>query len=708
MDDRNELFLISDSKYSDKMDAQNQVLLQILDKLDNIKGIGIDHISKATDGSIDTYTIYYTDDTTYSFEIKNGIVNSYSEISRVKDYLYNVYYNSLDYEYAKKYFLTQKIDIPQSGCSAIRNGDFAGGNLDWIYNENAEFIVTVPRIAGRYSSLGVMNGISGLTDDFVKSESYNEMYKIVPFRIVDGINEYGVYAKTNVVPTDKGINAETIPDIEMRESVCNLMLVRYVLDNFSSARAAVEYIRDYVSVYPPQTLTQMGYEAHYMIADTEESFLLEIIDNKVVITDMTPGSDTHLSGKSYMTNFYLSDIILNSDGKVYTPATQSGELNAVDYNKITPLGSGLERYNLIVDNYSTTNTKSGMRNLLNKLTYTNSYKMSTSPFWLTEFVGINELVSNSDSEEFSNTVFNAINVFDNRSRDSGSEYYGTWQTTHSAIYDLKNRKLFLTTQEDGAEYEYSLDWDVVRSNSKASYTKSGQVIIGENISVDNDGVISTDINKNYVDEQILSLSNQKVDKVQGKILSSNDYTDEDKTKLDSFTNYDDAEIRSNIRSISNMIDLEVEVRESRDTSLQSQIDAITNSSDVVDILASYQSLINYNTESLGDNDVIKVMQDATHDNAISYYRWDLEEQTWSYIGSQGPYYTKSESDDLLNQKVDKVQGKGLSTNDYTNAEKSKVAEIDNKVNSSDIDDIIDSYMGDSATLSSEEIDNILV
>ena len=41
------------------------------------------------------------------------------------------------------------------------------------------------------------------------------------------------------------------------------------------------------------------------------------------------------------------------------------------------------------------------------------------------------------------------------------------------------------------------------------------------------------------------------------------------------------------------------------------------------------------------------------------------------------YYTKQEADDLLDDKVDKEAGKGLSTNDYTTAEKEKLANISN-------------------------------
>ena len=40
------------------------------------------------------------------------------------------------------------------------------------------------------------------------------------------------------------------------------------------------------------------------------------------------------------------------------------------------------------------------------------------------------------------------------------------------------------------------------------------------------------------------------------------------------------------------------------------------------------------------------------------------------------FYTKTEADDLLDDKVDKVNGKGLSTEDYTPAEKNKLSNIE--------------------------------
>ena len=51
---------------------------------------------------------------------------------------------------------------------------------------------------------------------------------------------------------------------------------------------------------------------------------------------------------------------------------------------------------------------------------------------------------------------------------------------------------------------------------------------------------------------------------------------------------------------------------------------------------------------------------------------------WDALGGTvdlSSYYTKSQTDTLLGNKVDKVSGKGLSTNDYTTTEKNKLSGI---------------------------------
>lgn len=93
-----------------------------------------------------------------------------------------------------------------------------------------------------------------------------------------------------------------------------------------------------------------------------------------------------------------------------------------------------------------------------------------------------------------------------------------------------------------------------------------------------------------------------------------------------------------------------------DMGLQAQIDAITSQSDVVDVVATYADLLDYDTSALHNNDIVKVMLDSTHSDAITYYRWVItdDEGEWSYVGSQGPYYTKAQTDAEIQEAVNEA------------------------------------------------------
>ena len=110
------------------------------------------------------------------------------------------------------------------------------------------------------------------------------------------------------------------------------------------------------------------------------------------------------------------------------------------------------------------------------------------------------------------------------------------------------------------------------------------------------------------------------------------------------------------------IGVETTNRENADQGLQGQIDALASASDVVDVVGTYAELQAYDTSHLNDNDIIKVLTDETHNDAISYYRWDTDTDTFSYIGSQGPFYTKAESDATFVPQTRTVNNKALSSN----------------------------------------------
>ena len=224
------------------------------------------------------------------------------------------------------------------------------------------------------------------------------------------------------------------------------------------------------------------------------------------------------------------------------------------------------------------------------------------------------------------------------------------------------------------------------------------------ISTDEEGIVVEAVAQAnaYTDD----VAEGKVDKEEGKGLSENDFTNGYKNKLDgiddgaqvnvievvkrngvalpvadksvdvavptatsSLTN-DSGYITNEVNDLVNYYDkdetdtliaTEAETRDAADLDLQGQIDAISSASDVVDVVGTYAELQSYDTSKLSDNDIIKVLTDETHDDAISYYRWNDTTNAFTYIGSQGPFYTKSETDATFVPQTRTINGKGLNS-----------------------------------------------
>ena len=155
----------------------------------------------------------------------------------------------------------------------------------------------------------------------------------------------------------------------------------------------------------------------------------------------------------------------------------------------------------------------------------------------------------------------------------------------------------------------------------------------------------------YIDTELENLEANKVDKVPGKELSTNDYTTEEKNKLADLENYDDTELRS----------------------------AINNK---VDKVAGKQ---------LSTND------------------YTTAEKT-KLAGLHN--YDDTAIRNSLNNKVDKVNGKGLSTNDYTTTEKNKLAgiasgaEVNVQSNWNQTNNAADDYIKNKPTLGTAASKNV--
>lgn len=373
----------------------------------------------------------------------------YDKLKDIKDFLYEIEVKNLDYNYAYNYFKENEVESG-GACSSVRVGNIYGRNYDWTYNDDATFIVRTPHTKEHYAVIGVTGSISGFTDEFVKSREQIEEYKIVPFRIVDGVNEKGLFCNVNVVHLeDKERPTHTEPTVSLEQEVCGDMLVRYILDKFDNATTAVNYIKEHISIYLSQSKIDAGFDCHWMIGDKHNTYVLEIVDDSVVIIE-----------QNIMTNFYINGVTFNEDGTVYTQYTQDSEHNAITTNNVQAYGSGLERYNLIVNSIKESFTRQDMRALLDDLKYSRTYtSVKDANFWYSEYTNEPSEELSLDIKvdtEYNNSILNNyLNVVLSGypSRERGDSY---WQTTHSSVYDLDKKVLYLVSQEDGEEIAFSL------------------------------------------------------------------------------------------------------------------------------------------------------------------------------------------------------------------------------------------------------------
>lgn len=353
-------------------------------------------------------------------------------------YLREIWYGNLDYDKASSYY--KKTDYPKiaEGCSSMCNENFLARNYDWLYDNTVTFIVHTDSRAGRYKTLGVAN-LPSLTKSVVNSDKYNDDYVLLPFHLLDGINEHGLAVSTNVVPAfDDQYGKNLVVNPGNPVEVSTRMLVRYLLDNCKNLTEVKNTVNNILKIYTSKDLSELHYTQHYIIKDGSSCTILEFID----------GTPVWLDGKNIMTNFHIYGTDFNDDGKIKTPEDRTDS----DTDFIEDHGAGLERYNYIVSNLTDTSDVEKLKSILNNIVYTNAYKFidlrerpADGKVWYSEFSGIVGLKASDTKAKYeeSGVLEVALDEYNKRSRDKAF----TWQTVHSSIYDVKNGVLHLRTEE---------------------------------------------------------------------------------------------------------------------------------------------------------------------------------------------------------------------------------------------------------------------
>lgn len=195
--------------------------------------------------------------------------------------------------------------------------------------------------------------------------------------------------------------------------------------------------------------------------------------------------------------------------------------------------------------------------------------------------------------------------------------------------------------------------------------------------------------ENITDETVYSSKkttdelNNKVDKVEGKELSSNDFTDEEKTKLSELNNYDDTNLSNKVTELESTIPSTIASEISKIVSdAPEDFDTLKEMSDWIAEHKDDASAMNSAIQSNKTNIETEIAERKSADTSLQN---QINNKADANHTHDNRYYTESEIDTKLSNKVDKVSGKQLSTNDYTNENKNKLAGIAEGANKTTVD-----------------------
>lgn len=337
-----------------------------------------------------------------------GSEPQHSEFKQLDDHLYEVTYYKYD-DSAMDNCAAYLQLIPNGfGCSAVSAAGYLSHNYDFFYSDMPGIVMKVPAAENRYASISMGTWILNLTCEDLKDLD-PVTSAMLPYTIVDGINEKGLAVAINVVPAvDVGFTDGTKPGAPDVVYAC---IPRLLLDRCATAAEAVAYM-DSVNIYNPE---QKFAELHYLIADAKETYLVEIVQNKLRVTH-----------QPYMTNYYLT---------------------LDDY---TPHSMGIERYNIIKNQYDGIQSFDDLKALMQDLRYTRKYDRSTYPFWYSEYSADRRedgsvLDIYAPKLDYVYAVNKEIDNFEKNKRDLSLD---VWRTLHTAIYDIKNPSLTLYANEN--------------------------------------------------------------------------------------------------------------------------------------------------------------------------------------------------------------------------------------------------------------------
>lgn len=312
------------------------------------------------------------------------------------------------------------------GCSAVTNGRFYGRNLDYFRSNHPFFVIWADRGEDTAAYMGVTASPQLILNiaatqsigepDMESLQANKALLMSMPVDLMDGVNEHGVACNINMIDaqdsnlTDMGTKpgAPEIPAVNV---------VQFILSHATSAQHAVKLLEEHSIVFADNSPT-----LHWMISDSHHTYVVEVKDDKMHVTDK----------HRVMTNYYLT-----------TP-------------EMTPHSCGIERADILRRYYNEGCSVEGMRQLMRRVTYSQAYSWNTEPFWYSEFYDNHgegqhfSLSTPHNDKDYVAYINKSIEQFKSSSATDNPNL--VWETSYNAVYDMEAKTLRLTTCEKWDEY----------------------------------------------------------------------------------------------------------------------------------------------------------------------------------------------------------------------------------------------------------------
>lgn len=337
--------------------------------------------------------------------------DGHSEFKKVSEMLYEVTYSDYGSEAPNDSYDAINGDM---ACSSVRNGDFVGRNFDYYMNQCPTFVIHTTGKEGRYATIGV-GRLAGITPAMVEAGLPQEKMELLPWALTDGMNEKGLCVNSNVVSKEDWGDTPHTGTRKDSPELNVLVAIRPLLDHCSTVKEALDYL-DSHNITP---LASQSMNLHLMISDPKETYVVEFIDNRIVAKPF-----------NIMTNYYLC------------------------YDSIPDHATGVERYRILAENYEKGGkSMQGMWELMKMVRYSNLYDYPKYK-WYSEYSSF--IPYSMMTDEAVINKLNAILESDAADWPGELEYvkeHGLreesewWHTVHNTIYDIQNKKIWVTVHE---------------------------------------------------------------------------------------------------------------------------------------------------------------------------------------------------------------------------------------------------------------------